>query len=67
MGFFYYFFPRILLIMKIIKTIIAITAKAPTPIPALKIPAMASQLVSEKDTIKATSIVVNLIFMILCF
>lgn len=53
--------------MKIIKTIIAITAKAPTPIPALKIPAMASQLVNEKDTIKATSIVVNLIFMILCF
>lgn len=41
-----YFLPPILLIIKIITAIMAMTMKIPTPIPALKIPSMTSQLVA---------------------
>jgi len=66
-DFFYDFFPKILLIIKMIMAIIATTIKIPKPIPALNIPSIIEQLENDINTIKSIKILVSLFCMISLF
>ncbi|WP_218043845.1 hypothetical protein, partial [Flavobacterium gawalongense] len=62
-----YFLSKILLMIKTITAITAITIKIPTPIPALNIPSITEQLVNEISTIKRTNNLVIFFCMIFYF
>ena len=63
----FYFLPKSLLTRKSITAITATTIKIPTPIPALNMPPITSQLVNENNTTISSSVLVKIFFMIFCF